>query len=259
MSDMIQITTWKNENFKVIDLYPIQEDVSISWKAKGLHTYLITRPPGWKIRYSDLVERATDGRSALKAAIEELKQAGYLTIKRQRRADGTFGDSVWAVTENPKKLDITSNSPEARFPQADNPQADNEQGNNKDYNKYNNNKYINNQEEIKNKENNKRKQKKEEVTLGVLESIPEWDFDEDKDLDNLRSLMEEFPRVDFVETARTLKTWLKDNPPAKNANLRLRFRNFVKNSDKWGIHDIEPKEDGFAKRRRELRERGIEI
>ena len=123
---MIQLRQRKNENFKIIDLHPIQNDNELSWKAKGLHTYLISRPPDWQIRYSDLLKRASDGRASLKSAVQELKERGYLVITQDRQKDGTFADTIWTVTENPVLLPIES--PQVDFPPTDNPATENPLG-----------------------------------------------------------------------------------------------------------------------------------
>lgn len=53
------------------------EDSSLSYKAKGILTYCLSRPPNWKITMSDLVDRSTDGRDAVQSGVKELCQFGY--------------------------------------------------------------------------------------------------------------------------------------------------------------------------------------
>ena len=42
------------------------EDSRLSWKAKGILCYLMSRPDGWKVNRTDLQRRALEGRDAFK-------------------------------------------------------------------------------------------------------------------------------------------------------------------------------------------------
>lgn len=50
----------------------------LSWKAKGVLIYLLSKPTDWKTRLTDIVKHAKDGKEAAQSAIAELKKAGYL-------------------------------------------------------------------------------------------------------------------------------------------------------------------------------------
>ena len=54
------------------------ENVELSWKAKGLLTYLLSRPDNWQIYVSHLIKQSTDGNTAVRSALKELKTFGYL-------------------------------------------------------------------------------------------------------------------------------------------------------------------------------------
>lgn len=71
-------------------------DARLSWKAKGLAAYLLSKPPGWKIWTSDLIARSTDGRDAVLSGLAELEQCGYLN--RQRWNDPETGQLRWRKT-----------------------------------------------------------------------------------------------------------------------------------------------------------------
>lgn len=77
MSQLISLHTIKNSNFKTISLL-CTNDPNISWKAKGLHTYFISRPPGWQVWKKDLINKSTDGRDAVTSGVKELYQHNYL-------------------------------------------------------------------------------------------------------------------------------------------------------------------------------------
>jgi hypothetical protein len=113
--------TIKNEDnpFVMIDRRPI-ENPKISWKAKGILAYLLSRPDNWIVRLGDLVKRSPDGVFAIRGAINELQAAGHVHRKEVREANGRFVRYELEVYELP----FTS-KPVINYPQADNPQADN--------------------------------------------------------------------------------------------------------------------------------------
>lgn len=77
-------------------------DAKLSWKAKGVLSYLLGKPQGWKIWRNDLIHRSTDGRDSVDSALRELETAGYLRREqRQERNNGQFGSVVWHVSDRP--------------------------------------------------------------------------------------------------------------------------------------------------------------
>lgn len=91
-NNLITIRNKKNENFKTISLENVQ-DKELSWKAKGIHNYLITRPDGWVVNQSDLCGRSLDGQESLRSGINELILAGYLF--RIQKRDKNKRISAW--------------------------------------------------------------------------------------------------------------------------------------------------------------------
>lgn len=75
----------------------VVEDRELSWKAKGLYAYLVSRPDDWEIRRRDLIRRATDGSTSLDSGVEELQEAGLLEIVRTQDSEGKFSGSEWIV------------------------------------------------------------------------------------------------------------------------------------------------------------------
>lgn len=62
-------------------------DPSLSWKAKGLLCYLLSKPDNWQARNADLLAHATDGKDSMRAALLELEAAGYMAISYEGRSD----------------------------------------------------------------------------------------------------------------------------------------------------------------------------
>lgn len=77
------------------------EDEKLSFKAKGILGYLLTKPDGWIVRVPDLVKHAQDGEKAIRSGIKELKANGYLHFYRTKNPDGTFKGIVWEYDDIP--------------------------------------------------------------------------------------------------------------------------------------------------------------
>lgn len=60
------------------------DDPGLSWGAKGILSYILSKPDGWKVRVGDLLNRATDGKHSVRAALLELRRAGYAKLVQQR-------------------------------------------------------------------------------------------------------------------------------------------------------------------------------
>jgi len=161
----------KDNPFVMIDRRPI-ENPKLSWKAKGILAYLLSRPDNWIVRLTDLVNRSPDGVYAIRGAINELKKAGHVSSKEVRDGEGKFLRYELEVYELP----FTS-KPLINFPQADNPQADNLMLNDTD-------------------NNEKNKQQEEEGAPGK----------------NVFQLYEEEVGLLTPMIADTLKAWEKDVP-----------------------------------------------
>jgi hypothetical protein len=145
---MAFIRTIKRDNpWSQIDRFVFESDPNLSWKAKGIMGYLLTRPDGWKIRFNDLVKRAKDGREAVTSGLKELEKEGYLNYYQERTEGGTFGEWIYDVYERPE-LNPThiQNLPLSENPISVNPISGTALSEKTDYsnNNYNNNNFSNN-------------------------------------------------------------------------------------------------------------------
>lgn len=84
----------------------ILEDTRMSWKAKGLLCYLISRPENWTVMIADLVNRSTDKYAAVYAALKELRDFGYAELKTIRTDKGRIESKAWIIHESPLDLDL---------------------------------------------------------------------------------------------------------------------------------------------------------
>lgn len=65
------------------------EDTRLSYKAKGILAYLLSKPDNWKVIVGNLVNYSTDGKSSVYAGLKELKEYGYYEKIPIRNEQGT--------------------------------------------------------------------------------------------------------------------------------------------------------------------------
>lgn len=77
-------------------------DKRLSWRARGLLGYLMSHAEGWRTSVARLVQEAPEGRDAVRAAIAELTEHGYLERAKQSHGErGKFGEVDYIVTDQP--------------------------------------------------------------------------------------------------------------------------------------------------------------
>lgn len=91
--------------YVVIDKRTV-DDARLSWKARGILLYLLSKPHDWEVRIADIVNRGPEGRDAVQSAFRELQDAGYAVLVRERGENrGQLWGSRWMVAERPELLD----------------------------------------------------------------------------------------------------------------------------------------------------------
>lgn len=107
----------------------ILEDESLSWRAKGIACYLISKPNDWVIRMAYLIHVGKEGEKAVRTAVQELATAGYLMRRRERDTSGqlhtitVIADYPAFINEGTAEERINGYS-KADAPKADAPKAD---------------------------------------------------------------------------------------------------------------------------------------
>jgi DnaD/phage-associated family protein len=89
----------KDNPFVMMDKRPLEND-ELSWEAKGILAYLLSRPDNWVVQLQDLLMHATNGSYTVRKAVRELHEAGHMN-KRQVRENGRIVQWVWDVYEVP--------------------------------------------------------------------------------------------------------------------------------------------------------------
>lgn len=137
----------KNGDYTVMSNVHLR-DSSLSLKAKGLLSQMLSLPDGWDYTLSGLAAINKEGVDAIRAAVQELEQAGYIQRRRTQNPDGTFAGNEYVIHETPVFSVPSLENPTMEKPTLDNPSLENPTELNKD---------------ISSKDLNKKKNKKEKA------------------------------------------------------------------------------------------------
>ncbi|MDX9993205.1 MAG: hypothetical protein RBS68_14285 [Anaerolineales bacterium] len=85
---------------------------SLSYKAKGILAYLLSRPDNWIINIADVVNHSPDGDYAVRSGIKELIKAGYVRRKVERNEKQQIIRWVMEVYEQPVPAEEQDQNPE---------------------------------------------------------------------------------------------------------------------------------------------------
>lgn len=75
----------------------IDGEYNLSAKAIGILLYLNNRPKNWKFYKSDIIKRFKDGEHSIRTGLEELKDVGFLKIKRKRNDKKQIVGTEWII------------------------------------------------------------------------------------------------------------------------------------------------------------------
>lgn len=94
----------RNRNYTVIG-NDIINNSKLSWGARGLLIYLLSKPSHWEVRMSDLINGSSkEGKTRVQSLLKELTNNGYVRLFRGRiqGLDGKerFG-SYYEVSDTP--------------------------------------------------------------------------------------------------------------------------------------------------------------
>lgn len=106
----------KVKNYTVMSNYHLK-DKKLSFKAKGLLSYMLSLPNEWDYSLVGLCKASKDSKTSIQSALKELKENRYLQTTRERTENGRF---IWIynIYEQP--------SPYTDFPSMVNPSMENQ-------------------------------------------------------------------------------------------------------------------------------------
>jgi hypothetical protein len=107
---VVRLRVRKAENPYVMLDKTSLNDSRLSFRAKGIHAYLISKPDDWEVRVKQLMkESPREGRDAILSALQELEIYGYLGRGKKRDARGRLLGIETIVYETPGLADFTGN------------------------------------------------------------------------------------------------------------------------------------------------------
>lgn len=104
----------KTGNFTVMSNYHFKEK-SMSLKAKGLLSLMLSLPDDWNYSISGLVKLSKDGKDGVMSALAELEKFGYLSRTKLTNEKGQFSGVEYNIYEQPQK-----DNPSAEIPKSAN-------------------------------------------------------------------------------------------------------------------------------------------
>lgn len=99
----------KNHSYTVMANHHLRDE-RLSLKSKGLLSLILSLPDDWRISIEGMTQFSSDGKDAIRSAIRELTDAGYITRAQTHSEAGTFSGYDYIVHETPVA------SPSSGFP-----------------------------------------------------------------------------------------------------------------------------------------------
>ena len=115
----------------------IQNDIllndKLSWKAKGLLCFMLSRKDDWEFHKVQVQKYSTDGRDGTISAFNELIKAGYVKQIRKRDTKGKFISFDYLVYDAPFTDSPFTDKPFTEKPNTENTSLVTTQGNNTEF------------------------------------------------------------------------------------------------------------------------------
>lgn len=77
------------------------DDKTLSWKAKGILSYLLSMPDDWKVYEQEISNHSTDGIRSTRSGIKELMDVGYIKRHQIKDNKNRFAGYEYEVHEFP--------------------------------------------------------------------------------------------------------------------------------------------------------------
>ena len=88
----------RRHRFVIMDQRAVEDD-RLSWAARGLLCYLLSRPDDWKVMVNDLRKRGNLGRDGIYRLLRELRTVGYARFLRLRDKNGRIRGGIYIIRE----------------------------------------------------------------------------------------------------------------------------------------------------------------
>lgn len=143
----------KQKNYTVMSNYHLQ-DRNLSYKAKGLLSFMLSLPEDWDYSMKGLVSVSKENIKAIRSILNELKEHGYLEIQQTRGEKGYY-KYEYIIREIPLEVEKSKNNPDTQKGNTDKGDSEKE-----------------------NQINTKKQNTKEQIVKDVKGNLPFVDLDE---------------------------------------------------------------------------------
>ena len=120
VSGMAVFRIEKTRDYTVMSNHHLR-DMSLSLKAKGLLSLMLSLPENWDYTMKGLARICKDGIDSISGGIRELEEHGYLIRERVRGANGQLGSIEYTILEQPKEPTPAQEKPIRENPVQANP------------------------------------------------------------------------------------------------------------------------------------------
>lgn len=110
----------RTRDYTVMSNYHLR-DKSLSLKAKGLLSQMLSLPEDWDYTLSGLSFINRESKDAIRSAINELERAGYIIRRQTTDASGKFAGNEYIIHESPATTEPPLEKPLSENPTTDNP------------------------------------------------------------------------------------------------------------------------------------------
>ena len=109
----------KNKDYTVMSNYHLR-DKSLSYKAKGLLSFMLSLPEDWDYSLNGLVAISKESKDGIRSILKELQEHHYIEIEKVRGDKGYF-EYNYLIYEIPHFRNIEKINPGMENPYMDNP------------------------------------------------------------------------------------------------------------------------------------------
>ena len=102
----------KSDGFTVMSNHHLRNS-ALSFKARGLLSFMLSCPPSWDFSVEGLQRCAKDGRDSINSGLNELEKAGYLIRQKVRDKNGSFAGIEYVLYELPQTVATSGKEKEA--------------------------------------------------------------------------------------------------------------------------------------------------
>ena len=121
----------RNKGYTVMSNYHLR-DKSLSLKAKGLLSQILSLPEDWDYTLSGLCYINRESKDAIRSAVNELERAGYIERHQTTDEGGKFSSNEYIIHEQPVSLPPSLDKPSSENPTTEKPTSENPTQLNKD-------------------------------------------------------------------------------------------------------------------------------